>query len=263
MQNSALPVTVTLMHATLNDVLTDEGMLKATRSFETRVVQTAHLNHHLLLSSLLAERAAAHGENGLEALAALDGVLLELRDAGLLDCVLDLLPASANSRDLRFLVELCLLIRYRSIDNSLLDADDVGECEVCRAHGDLLCLWVDVGSLEDVRGLVTSEHGQEPFWCLLVAGDESFGAENSSRWIHRARQSVNRDDVGGLVVPWAVLSPVCCGDLLPGVVEVAGVGEDLHGRSGCRKQRLFACFISQEEPGKVLFSLVGCHNQVV
>ena len=167
------------MHATLNDVLTDEGMLKATRSFVTRVVQTdrCHLNHHLLLGSLLAERATAHGKNGLEALAALDGVLLELRDAGLLDGVLDLLPASANSRDLRFLVELCLLIRYRSIDNSLLYADDVGECEVGRAHGDLLCLWVDVGSLEDVRGLVTSEHGQEPFWCLLVAGDESFGAE--------------------------------------------------------------------------------------
>ena len=94
--------------------------------------------------------------------------------------------------------------------------------------------------------IVAAEHGQQPLWCLLVAGDKTLGAKlvavsisdscvwslvrmyNSSSGIHGTRQSVNRDNMGGLVVPWAVLSPVGSGDLLPGVVEVAGVGKDLH-----------------------------------
>jgi len=34
--------------------------------------------------------------------------------------------------------------------------------------------------------------------------------------------------MGRLVVPWAVLSPVGSRDLIPGIVEGASVGEDLH-----------------------------------
>lgn len=44
-----------------------------------------------------------------------------------------------------------------------------------------------------------------------------------------SRDGVNRDDMSGFVVPWAVFPPVGSGNLLPGVVESAIVGEDLHG----------------------------------
>lgn len=43
-----------------------------------------------------------------------------------------------------------------------------------------------------------------------------------------ARDRVDRDDMRGLVVPRAVFPPVCRRDLLPGIVESAVVGEDLH-----------------------------------
>ena len=104
----------------------------------------ADLDYHLLLCALLAERTAAHLENGLEALTAPDGVLLELRHARLLDGVLDFLPAAADSGDLGLLIKLRLVLGRWAVDNSLLDGDDVREGEVRRAHGNLLGLWVDI-----------------------------------------------------------------------------------------------------------------------
>jgi hypothetical protein len=43
-----------------------------------------------------------------------------------------------------------------------------------------------------------------------------------------ARDRVDRDDMSGFVVPWAVFPPVCRRYLLPRIVESAVVGEDLH-----------------------------------
>lgn len=135
------------------------------------------LRHHLLPALLLAERQPAHLEDGLEALTALDGVLLELADSRLLHRGLDLLPTAADGRHLRLLLELRLRIRGRPVDDGLLHGDEIREGEVRGAHGDFLRLRVNVGGLEDVGGFLSAHHGEEPFRCGLFACYESFGAE--------------------------------------------------------------------------------------
>jgi len=131
------------------------------------------LYHHLLLVPLFAEGSSAHLEHGFEALAAFNGVLLELRDGRLLHGILDLLPSSAHSRDLCLLLELCLGIRGRSIDDGFLNGDEIRKGEVGRAHCHLLCLEIDIGRLKDMRCLVPTHHREEPFRCRLLASYES------------------------------------------------------------------------------------------
>lgn len=45
---------------------------------------------------------------------------------------------------------------------------------------------------------------------------------DSGRGVDSPGESVDTDNVGCLVVPGAILAPVCRRHLLPGVVEVAG-----------------------------------------
>lgn len=96
------------------------------------------LRHHLLPALLLAECQPAHLEDGLETLAALDGVLLELADRRLLHGSFDFLPPAADGRHLGLLVELRLRVACRLVDDGLLHGDEVRKGEVCRAHGDFL-----------------------------------------------------------------------------------------------------------------------------
>lgn len=137
----------------------------------------ALLRHHRLPALLLAERESAHLEDGLEALTALDGVLLELADRRLLHRGLDLLPAATDGRHLGLLVELGLRVACRPVDDGLLHGDEVCEGEVRRAHGDFLRLRVNVGGLEDVGGFLPAHHREEPFRCGLFAGYETFSSE--------------------------------------------------------------------------------------
>jgi hypothetical protein len=51
-----------------------------------------------------------------------------------------------------------------------------------------------------------------------------------------SRKSVDRNDVRGFVVPWTVLSPICCADFVPRVVEGAVRVEDFHGDDSGRKR---------------------------
>lgn len=106
--------------------------------FSCCIVVRPHLRHHLLPALLLAECKPAHLEHGLEAFAALDGVLLELADRRVLHGGLDLLPATTDSRNLGLLVKLGLRIRRRPVDDGLLYGDEVRKGEVRRAHGDFL-----------------------------------------------------------------------------------------------------------------------------
>lgn len=60
----------------------------------------------LLEIALFAEDSAAHLKDSLESLTADNGVFAETFDASLLDLVLDLLPSTTESGDLRLLSEL-------------------------------------------------------------------------------------------------------------------------------------------------------------
>lgn len=73
------------------------------------------------------------------------------------------------------------MVGRRSVDDSLLNSDEVAEGEVGRTHGDLLCLWVDVRRLKNLGGVLATHHGEEPFWCSLLAGYESFGSQLGKR----------------------------------------------------------------------------------
>jgi hypothetical protein len=54
----------------------------------------------------------------------------------------------------------------------------------------------------------------------------------SSGGINVSRKSVDGDDMCRFVVPRAVFPPVCSGNLLPGIVKGAIIGEHLH-YGGC------------------------------
>lgn len=51
---------------------------------------------------------------------------------------------------------------------------------------------------------------------------------NSRRCVNRPWQCVDRNDMGWLVIPWAIFAPVRSWHLVPGVVECAVWGEHLH-----------------------------------
>jgi len=82
-----------------------------------------HLCQHLLLGLLLfllfAEDSPAHCEHSFEPFSSFTGILGETAITRLLDSILDLLPATAQSRDLGVLYELCSCGGKRLVDDSL------------------------------------------------------------------------------------------------------------------------------------------------
>jgi hypothetical protein len=54
--------------------------------------------------------------------------------------------------------------------------EEVGPCDVHRAHGELLSNGVDVGCLVDHGCVDAAEDGSDPFRCGLLACDESLCA---------------------------------------------------------------------------------------
>lgn len=164
--------------------------------------------HHLLLFPLLGKDPPAHGEHGLEALLALDGIVPEPAHREVLDLVLDPLPAAAQGRDLGLLGELRLPVVQGAVDDRLLAVDDVGPRQVPRHHGDGTAGRVDVRGLEDLRHVAGADDGLDPLRCRLLAGDEALGAKDARRGVDGAGEGVDGDDVGGLVIPRAVFPPV-------------------------------------------------------
>ena len=172
-----------------------------------------------LSSLLLSEHNAAHCQDALEALAALDGILLEPRAQRVFDAVLDSLPAAAERSYPRRLLELRLVIAHRRVRHLFLHIDEVAPRQVLADHGEGLVLRVDVAGLEDVADVHrVAHHRLDPFGSRLLACDEALGAEDARLGVHGAKERVDGNDVLGLVVPGAVLLPVGCGYLLPRVV---------------------------------------------
>lgn len=167
--------------------------------------------HELLLQPLLlfSKDDAAHLENPLEALAALNGVLLEARAQRVLDAVLDALPAAAQGGDAGALDELRLVLAQGLVDDLLLHADQVAPRQVLADHCDRLALRVDVAGLVDEALLhVAAQQRLDPVGGGLLACDEALGAQDAGLGVDSSRERVDGDDVLRLVVPWAVLAPV-------------------------------------------------------
>lgn len=55
---------------------------------------------------------------------------------------------------------------------------------------------------------------------LPVFVDSTSQTYNAGLGIDLARQGVDADHMRGLVIPWAILSPVGRGDLVPGIFKV-------------------------------------------
>lgn len=191
--------------------------------------------------ALLGKDDAAHLQDPLKALAALGGILLEAGDQGVLDGVLDALPAAAEGGNVGRLDKLGLVVAEGLVDDLLLDVDEVAPGQVLADHGDGLGGGVDVARLVD-EALVhlAADDALHPLGGRLAAGDEALGAEDARVGVDGARDGVDGDDVLRLVVPGAVLLPVGGRDLVPRVVEGDAVGKDLHcggcdGCDGCRE----------------------------
>jgi hypothetical protein len=159
-----------------------------------------------LTLALLGKDDAAHLKDALKALAALDGVLLEAVDEGVLNAVLDALPAAAESSDAGALGELGVVGRGGAVGDLLLNADEVAEGEVLADHGEGLGARVDIAGLVDLRLIhLGREDGLEPLGRALLAGDEALGAEDAGGRVDGPRKRVDGDDMLRLVVPGAVL----------------------------------------------------------
>lgn len=142
--------------------------------------QRSRLHALVLELALFTEDATAHFEDGFETFTATLGILAEALHACLFDLVLDLLPATAESGDLGFLQELrrgvgC--VRRLLVYDGLADVEDVGPGQVGRAHGDLLCLGIDVGDLVDVGDGVAAKERRHPRRDGLVASDQAFSSQ--------------------------------------------------------------------------------------
>lgn len=88
-----------------------------------------HLGPHLLLGLLLlllfTEDSPAHCEHSFEPFPSFTGVLGETAITRLLDSILDLLPPTAQSRDLGVLYKLCTCGGKRLVDDSFAYAEDI------------------------------------------------------------------------------------------------------------------------------------------
>ncbi|KAI6748728.1 hypothetical protein HG531_007675 [Fusarium graminearum] len=182
-----------------------------------------------LASPLLGESLAAHHQDALKALTALDGVLTEVRNHCVLDAVLDSLPATAQGSDVGILDELGLVVAERLVNNLLLDVDEVAPCQVLADHGNGLVDGVNVaGFVHEALVSGAADDGLDPVGDALLACDETLGSEDTCRGVDFAGECVDSDDMLRLVVPGAVLCPVGRGHLVPGVVEGDAVAKDLH-----------------------------------
>ena len=101
-------------------------------------------NYQAFTLPFLGKRPPTHGQNGLESFFSFDGVLAKSFDKGVLDAVLDAVPAAAEGRDFGFLLELGLVVVKGAIDNDLLNVDEVGPGEIGRDHSDGPLVWIDV-----------------------------------------------------------------------------------------------------------------------
>lgn len=165
--------------------------------------------HHLLPLLLLGEHPPAHGKHSLEPFLAPGSVVAKPLDERVLHAVLNLLPPAAQSGDLGRLLEGCLMVIEWSVDNRLLNVEKVVPCDVLRDHGDGPLLWVDIGRLKNL--LILHAGAQDLLQDLrhaLLAGDEAFCAQDASLGVDGPADGVDGENVGGLVVPWAVFPPV-------------------------------------------------------
>jgi len=180
---------------------------------------TLHHCPQTLLLTLLGEDTAAHLEDTLETLSALEGVLAEAGDKLILNVVLDALPATTESGDTGRLLELRSAGSKGLVDYCLLNLDEVGPGNVLRYHGDCLRGGVDIGRLDNLARVHATKESFQPFGSGLLAGDEALSAEDAGGGVDLTGDGVDSDNVGALVVPWAVLAPVGGCYLLPGVVK--------------------------------------------
>lgn len=127
--------------------------------------------------ALLGKDDAAHLENALKALASLDGILLETVDEGILDAVLDALPATAEGSDAGALNKLGLVVAKGLVDNLFLDVDEVAPSQVLANHGDSAFGRVDVaGFVDEALVHLAANDGLHPVGGRLPAGDEALGS---------------------------------------------------------------------------------------
>lgn len=194
------------------------GESNEVRRVESTRVHLCNGNSEALAFSLHGEDLSAHLEHSLKALTAFDSVLLEALNGEVLDAVLDLLPTTAEGSDLSRLLEDCArgrTGRRRTVNDGFADGEEIVESHVRAAHRDLLGDRVDVRGFVDLRDILATEERAEPFWCGLLAGDETFGTKNTGGRVYVTRNSVDGKNVGALIVPRAVLAPVCSRHLLP------------------------------------------------
>lgn len=105
-----------------------------------------------LLSPLLRKYLSADCQNSFKPLSSLYSVLLEALNAELLNLVLDPLPTTTKRDDLGILLEHRLSpLLGRSVNHSLLHAQEVRPGHVLAAHRHLLRLRVNVADLEHER----------------------------------------------------------------------------------------------------------------
>lgn len=194
------------------------------------VEKKSSLHHRLPLPGpLFGKDDAAHLQDTLETLTALESILLESRHQGIFDAVLDSLPAAAQGGDAGGLDKLCLVLAQGLVDDLLLDVDEIAPRQILADHRESLVAGVDIGCLEDVAYVHRGAHYcLDPFRRGLLAGDEALGAEDACLGVDGAGEGVDCDNVLRLVVPRAIFAPVGRGHLVPGVVVCDGVGKDLH-----------------------------------
>jgi len=177
---------------------------------------------HLL--SLFGKHSPTHLQDGLESFPSSYSVFPKAVHARLLDLCADFLQAATEGKDLGVLVEICppLRVDRRWLVNDGFSAQDqIRPGHVCRAHGDFLGIWVDIGDLVDMRFILATQQRLDPSWCSLLAGDEALCTQDAGVRIYLAREGVDGDDMRGFIVPRALLAPVGRADFFPGVVEGA------------------------------------------
>nr|POE52033.1 efflux pump fus6 [Quercus suber] len=223
-------------------VLSSVALTQFSRSKSLHSSRLLHPSPTIALLALFSEDLAADRQDLLEALSALDGVLLEALDGEFLDGVFDALPAAAQCDDPSALLEAGVAgaLAARAVDHLLLHRDELGKGHVLAAHGDLARRRVHVRDLVHHRRVVAEER-LHPRWHRLPARDQPLRAQDVRLRVERARERVDGDDVRRFVVPGAVFAPVARADFVPRVRELVGRGEETHGVvRGCGDEELEA-----------------------
>lgn len=77
---------------------------------------------------------------------------------------------------------------------------------------------------------MAAKEAANPLRRVLLACDESFGAEDVRGRIESARERVNANDMRGFVIPVAIFAPIAGADFFPRVVKLLSRGVELHRR---------------------------------